>query len=117
MQEIRDLGVQISIDDFGTGYSSFVYLKRFPINALKIPKPFIQDVLNNHKDKALVETMIYLAHTLDLSVIAEGIERKDQLLFLKELHCDAVQGDLYSKPLTVTQVSAMIESNRSAKIS
>ncbi|NWQ39570.1 EAL domain-containing protein [Bacillus sp. EB106-08-02-XG196] len=117
MQEIRDLGVQISIDDFGTGYSSFVYLKRFPINALKIPKPFIQDVLNNHKDKALVETMIYLAHSLDLSVIAEGIEKKDQLLFLKELNCDAFQGDLYSKPLTVTQVSAMIESNRSAKIS
>jgi diguanylate cyclase len=84
---------------------------------LKIPKPFIQDVLNNHKDKALVETMIYLAHSLDLSVIAEGIERKDQLLLLKELHCDAVQGDLYSKPLTVTQVSAMIESSRSTKIS
>jgi diguanylate cyclase len=117
MQEIRDLGVRISIDDFGTGYSSFVYLKRFPINALKIPKPFIQDILNNDKDKALVETMIYLAHSLRLTVVAEGIERKDQLLFLKELHCDAVQGDLYSKPLTVTQVSAKIESSRSTKIS
>jgi diguanylate cyclase len=116
MHELRDLGVRISIDDFGTGYSSFVYLKRFPINSLKIPKPFIQDVLNNHKDKALVETMIYLAHSLELSVTAEGIERKDQLLFLKELHCDTIQGDLYSKPLTVTQVSAMIESNRSTKI-
>jgi diguanylate cyclase len=116
MHEIRDLGVRISIDDFGTGYSSFVYLKRFPINSLKIPKPFIQDVLNNHKDKALVETMIYLAHSLELSVTAEGIEKNDQLLFLKELHCDTVQGDLYSKPLTVTQVSAMIENNRSTKI-
>jgi diguanylate cyclase len=77
----------------------------------------LEDVLNNDKDKALVETMIYLAHSLRLTVVAEGIERKDQLLFLKELQCDAVQGDLYSKPLTVTQVSAMIESSRSTKIS
>lgn len=117
MQAIRDLGVRISIDDFGTGFSSLIYLKRFPINTLKIPKPFIQDINRNQKDRALVGTIIYLAHSLELSVIAEGIEKNEQLLFLKELQCDVVQGDLYSKPLTVMQVSAIIENNKSMKIS
>lgn len=117
MQNIRDLGVRISLDDFGTGYSSFMYLKRFPINTLKIPKPFNQDIMINQKDRALVETIIYLGHSLGLSVIAEGIESEEQLTILKELHCDFIQGDFYSKPLSVTQVSAMIESNRSVKIS
>jgi len=113
MQNIRDLGVRISLDDFGTGYSSFMYLKRFPINMLKIPKPFNQDIMINQKDRALVETIIYLGHSLGLSVIAEGIENEEQLKILKELHCDVIQGDLYSKPLSVMQVGAIIESNRS----
>lgn len=117
MQTLRDLGVRISIDDFGTGYSSLMYLKRFPINTLKIPKPFIQDIMGSQKDKALVETIIYLGHSLGLSVIAEGIESKEQLLFLKEHHCDVIQGALYSKPLTVMQVSALIENRTPAKIS
>ncbi|WP_081954442.1 DUF4084 domain-containing protein [Neobacillus niacini] len=117
MQTIRDLGVRISIDDFGTGYSSLMYLKRFPINTLKIPKPFNQDIINSQKDKALVETIIYLGHSLGLSVIAEGIENREQLLFLKERYCDVVQGDLYSKPLTVIQVSALIENKKSVIIS
>ena len=113
MQNIRNLGVRISLDDFGTGYSSFMYLKRFPINTLKIPKPFNQDIMLNQKDRALVETIIYLGHSLGLSVIAEGIENEEQLTILKELHCDVIQGDLYSKPISVTQVGAIIESNRS----
>ncbi|MDF2787796.1 MAG: diguanylate cyclase [Neobacillus sp.] len=117
MQALRELGVRISIDDFGTGYSSLMYLKSFPINTLKIPKPFNQDIMRSQKDKALVETIIYLGHSLGLSVIAEGIESNEQLLFLKEHHCDVVQGDLYSKPLTVMQVSALIENKKSEKIS
>ncbi|NYE03550.1 EAL domain-containing protein (putative c-di-GMP-specific phosphodiesterase class I) [Bacillus niacini] len=83
MQAIRELGVRISIDDFGTGYSSLMYLKSFPINTLKIPKPFNQDIMRSQKDKALVETIIYLGHSLGLSVIAEGIESNEQLRFLK----------------------------------
>jgi diguanylate cyclase (GGDEF)-like protein len=117
MQAIRELGVRISIDDFGTGYSSLMYLKSFPINTLKIPKPFNQDIMRSQKDKALVETIIYLGHSLGLSVIAEGIESNEQLRFLKEHHCDVVQGDLYSKPLTVVQVSALIENKKAEKIS
>lgn len=117
MQAIRDLGVRISLDDFGTGYSSLMYLKSFPINTLKIPKPFNQDILDSQKGKALVETIIYLGHSLGLTVIAEGIESNEQLRFLKEHHCDVVQGDLYSKPLTVMQVSALIENKKPEKIS
>ncbi|MEC1525121.1 EAL domain-containing protein [Neobacillus niacini] len=117
MQKLRDLGVRISIDDFGTGFSSLMYLKRFPINTLKIPKPFTQDIMGSQKDKALVETIIYLGHSLGLTVIAEGIENKEQLLFLKEHHCDVVQGDLYSKPLTVMQVSALIENKKAETVS
>lgn len=117
MQAIRDLGVRISIGDFGTGYSSLMYLKSFPINTLKIPKPFNEDILVSQKGKALVETIIYLGHSLGLTVIAEGIESNEQLRFLKEHHCDVVQGDLYSKPLTVMQVSALIENKKPEKIS
>lgn len=106
MHAIRDLGVKISIDDFGTGYSSLIYLKKFPINTLKIAQPFIQDI----GDKALVEAMISMAHSLGLSVIAEGVETREQLRSLQKLNCDVVQGYIYSKPLNVEQFSAMLES-------
>jgi diguanylate cyclase len=110
MQALRDLGVGISIDDFGTGYSSLIYLKRFPINTLKIAKPFIQDIVHNPRDKALVEAIVSMAHSLGLSVVVEGTETSEQLLKLKELNCDVVQGEIYSYPLTVTQLNARIDS-------
>ncbi|MDR6999103.1 DUF4084 domain-containing protein [Neobacillus niacini] len=109
MQALRDLGVRISIDDFGTGYSSLIYLKRFPINTLKIAQPFIQDIIRNSSDKSLVSAMISMAHSLGLSVIAEGVETKEQLHALVDLDCDEVQGYIYSKPLTARQFNAMIE--------
>jgi diguanylate cyclase (GGDEF)-like protein len=110
MQALRDLGVGISIDDFGTGYSSLIYLKRFPINTLKVAKPFIQDMVDNPRDKALVEAIVSMAHSLDLSVVVEGAETDTQLLALKELCCDVVQGEIFSQPLTVTQLNMMIDS-------
>ena len=106
MKAIRELGVRISIDDFGTGYSSLMYLKRFPINSLKIAKPFIEDMTTNKIDQALVAAIISMAHSLGLSVIAEGIETEQQLLALTELQCDVLQGELISKPLTSTQLNA-----------
>ncbi|MEH7107310.1 DUF4084 domain-containing protein [Bacillus sp. JJ1764] len=109
MQDLRNLGVRISIDDFGTGYSSFIYLKRFPINTLKIAQPFVHDLISKHSNKALVETIVSLAHSLGLTVIAEGVETHEQLVSLKEMHCDEVQGYYYSKPLTVMQFTSMIE--------
>lgn len=108
MQALRDLGVKISIDDFGTGYSSLIYLKRFPINSLKIAQPFIEDILYKDSDKALVEAIISMGHSLGLSVIAEGVETKEQLQLLMELYCDEIQGYIYSKPLTSDQFSEML---------
>ncbi|AIY06766.1 GGDEF and EAL domain-containing protein [Planococcus sp. PAMC 21323] len=99
MQELREIGVKIAIDDFGTGYSSLSYLKRFPINNLKIAQPFVQDMATNPSDKALVEAMVFIAHNLNMSVIAEGVETDEQLTLLKQLGCDEIQGYLYSKPL------------------
>lgn len=109
MQALKDLGVAISIDDFGTGFSSLIYLKRFPINTLKIAQPFIHDITNNHRDKALVEAIVSMAHSLDLLVVVEGAETLEQLAILRELDCDVVQGEVYSQPLTVTQFNAKIE--------
>jgi diguanylate cyclase len=113
MQAIRDLGVRISIDDFGTGYSSLIYLKRFPINSLKIAQPFIEDILGNDSDKALVKAIISMAHSLRLSVIAEGVETREQLQTLMELHCDEVQGYIYSKPLTAGEFSEILKTELS----
>ncbi len=104
MQALRDIGVRISIDDFGTGYSSLIYLKRFPINSLKIAQPFVKDIMTNNSDKALVKAIISMAHSLGLTVIAEGVETNEQLQSLKELHCNEIQGYLFSKPLNVEQL-------------
>lgn len=116
MQVLRDLGVRISIDDFGTGYSSLMYLKRFPINTLKIAQPFIKDIVINQSDQALVEAIASLAHSLGLNLIAEGAETKEQLLTLRGLRCDQIQGDIFSKPLTIMQLSALLESKYNGQI-
>ena len=108
MLELRSLGVRIAIDDFGTGYSSLNYLKRFPLNNLKIAQPFVQDMATNSHDKALVKAMIFIAHSLDMSVIAEGVETAEQLAMLKELGCDEIQGYFYSKPLTAEQFTGVL---------
>ncbi|MDQ0429498.1 diguanylate cyclase (GGDEF)-like protein [Planomicrobium stackebrandtii] len=115
MQALRQLGVQIAIDDFGTGYSSLSYLKRFPLNNLKIAQPFVQDMAANLDDKALVEAMIFIAHSLDMSVIAEGVETEEQLALLKELDCDEIQGYFYSKPLTAEKFTALLASGLSSQ--
>ena len=99
IRKLKDLGVAVSLDDFGTGYSSLNYLKRLPINNLKIDKSFLDTVLDNHSDESIVQTIISLAQTLDLVVIAEGVEKSEQELFLKRVKCNKAQGYLYSRPL------------------
>ncbi|KGP74630.1 EAL domain-containing protein [Pontibacillus yanchengensis] len=99
MKELKELGIQISIDDFGTGYSSLGYLKNFPISTLKIDKSFVADVLENSNNEAITHTIITLAHNLDLKVIAEGVETKEQLDFLTSKDCDFLQGYYFSKPI------------------
>ncbi|MRH42185.1 EAL domain-containing protein [Aquibacillus halophilus] len=99
LYELKNIGVNISIDDFGTGYSSLSYLKTFPIDSLKIDQSFISDINKSKDDENIATTILVIAHNLGLSVIAEGVESKDQLEILKRHKCDEAQGYLFSKPL------------------
>ena len=103
LKELQDYGISISIDDFGTGYSSLSYLKNLPINTLKIDRSFIQDIKENHDNTQIPEAVINLARSLQLRVIAEGVEEKYQKDFLVDNQCTHMQGYLFSKPLTKTQ--------------
>ena len=97
--ELRELGVRVAIDDFGTGYSSMSYLKRFPINTLKIAQDFMHDVHTNPQSAAVAGMIIDLCHELHLDIVAEGVEHQEQLDFLRERGCTAIQGFLYSAPV------------------
>jgi diguanylate cyclase (GGDEF)-like protein/PAS domain S-box-containing protein len=100
LHELKLMGISVAIDDFGTGYSSLNYLKRFPIDTLKIDKTFVSDVCKDPHDTAIVRAIINLGHALDLMVVAEGVETKEQLQYLSALECDVVQGFLFSKALS-----------------
>ncbi|WP_439865388.1 EAL domain-containing response regulator [Pseudomonas antarctica] len=108
LQRLRAMGVKISIDDFGTGYSSLAYLRRFPIDTLKIDIAFIREVTTNPQDAAIARTIIELAHSLNLRAVAEGVETQEQLAFLKEAGCDQIQGYLFSRPLPVTTLERLL---------
>ena len=99
LQHLHALGVELAIDDFGTGYSSLSYLRQFPIDRLKIDQSFIRNALNNNDDAAIARTIVRLGHSLNLKVIAEGVETKEHETFLREEKCDEVQGFRYSRPV------------------
>ena len=99
LQALRDHGVLVALDDFGTGYSSLTYLKHFPIDVLKIDRAFIMDSTEDAQSGAIVDTIIKLAHNMDMRVVAEGVETEEQLSFLRSHDCDEIQGYLFSKPL------------------
>lgn len=100
LNTLQELGIHVSLDDFGTGYSSFSYLKHLPVDTLKIDKSFIDDMHKSARDNALVRTLIQLAHTLGMAVVAEGVESHASLNALEELGCDQVQGFIFSKPVS-----------------
>jgi diguanylate cyclase (GGDEF)-like protein/PAS domain S-box-containing protein len=106
LQQLNELGVRLSIDDFGTGYSSLTYLRRFPIHNVKIDRSFIKNIPTDKGSMTLVRAIIALAHELELSVTAEGIETKEQLAFLKDQQCELLQGYLFSRPATTEQLQA-----------
>ncbi len=98
MHQLKDIGFKLSIDDFGTGYSSLSYLKQFPIDKLKIDRAFVMDLENNNDDKVLAKSIIDLAHNLNLSVVAEGVENQQQLAIIEKLGAEEIQGFYFSKP-------------------
>ena len=108
LNELRNIGVSLAIDDFGTGYSSLVYLKRLPIDTLKIDKEFIDDLTRDPDDEAITSTIITMGHSLGLNVIAEGVETEQQLDFLREHGCDEIQGHWLSRPIDGASCLAFI---------
>lgn len=106
--KLRELGVHLSIDDFGTGFSSMSYLKRLPINKLKIDQSFVQDLDENNDDSAIAIAIIAMSHSLNLSVIAEGVETQKQFEFLKKHQCDEVQGYYFSRPVTAVELAEQL---------
>lgn len=111
MRRLRELGVTLSIDDFGTGYSSFAYLKRLPIDKLKIDRSFITDMTQSAESLAIVHAIVAMAHRLGLVVIAEGVESADQVAALRKVGCDQIQGYYYSKPLRAGDCAAYIRNH------
>ncbi|HUP94062.1 MAG TPA: EAL domain-containing protein [Burkholderiales bacterium] len=112
LNELKEMNIQLAVDDFGTGYSSLGYLRRFPIDRLKIDRSFIDDVPSSQHDATITRAIISLAHNLGLNVIAEGVETPAQLAFLAANGCDEIQGYLLSKPLDETALKTFIESRQ-----
>ncbi len=108
LQILKEMGVQLSVDDFGAGYSSLGYLKRFPVDRLKIDQSFVHNIPADNDDAAITTAMVALAHGLKKKVIAEGVENEDQMDFLRLIHCDEVQGFLLGHPLPAEQVAKIM---------
>ncbi|HEV7799630.1 MAG TPA: EAL domain-containing protein, partial [Burkholderiales bacterium] len=108
LEKLKALGVRIAIDDFGTGYSSLGYLKRFPLDSLKIDRSFIADVPDDRNDSSIAQAVITMSHALGLSVVAEGVENERQMAFLVAHGCDEIQGYHLSRPMPATECTAFL---------
>jgi diguanylate cyclase (GGDEF)-like protein/PAS domain S-box-containing protein len=107
LTELKQLGIRLSVDDFGTGYSSLAYLRQFPLDILKIDRAFVRNIATNETDRAVIKALIELAHALNLSVVAEGVETEDQIYWLKDLGCDVLQGYHLGRPVPAKDMESL----------
>ena len=112
---LKAKGVQLAIDDFGTGYSSLAYLKRFPVDVIKIDRSFVVDVTEDLGTAAIVSAIIAMGHGLNLTVVAEGVEEKAQLDYLRVQQCDGFQGYYYSEPLSASDMGTLLNDIKVAR--
>jgi EAL domain-containing protein (putative c-di-GMP-specific phosphodiesterase class I) len=106
LRRFKDMGVTLAIDDFGTAYCSLAYLKRFPLDVLKIDQSFVRQLTSDREDQAIANAVIQLAHSLGQKMIAEGVETPEQQALLRDMGCDQVQGYLHAKPMPAAEAAA-----------
>jgi EAL domain-containing protein (putative c-di-GMP-specific phosphodiesterase class I) len=108
LQQLRDLGVRVAVDDFGTGYSGLAYLRRLPVDVIKIDQTFVAELLEDPAAASVVQAIVHLAHALDLEVVAEGAESGEQVEMLHALDCDFIQGFFYAAAVPAEEATAIV---------
>jgi EAL domain-containing protein (putative c-di-GMP-specific phosphodiesterase class I) len=116
LRDLHSLGIQLSIDDFGTGYSSLAYLRRFPVQKLKVDKSFVQDLSMRSEENGIVTAVVAMAKSLGLQVVAEGVETREQLAWLARVQCDEYQGYYFSRPLDAAGFAALLQTHSPTRI-
>jgi EAL domain-containing protein (putative c-di-GMP-specific phosphodiesterase class I) len=116
LRSLRNSGVRVTVDDFGTGYSSLSYLRKFPVDTLKIDQSFVRQISSANEDTAIVTAVIGMARNLKLRVVAEGVETREELAFLRQQNCDEAQGHYFSRPILPAEFAVLLRKNQSRRL-